>query len=69
MTTSQPISQNFRIVKFVDNTNRCWYYVQKRYMFIFWLITIQKEGFANLEEARQGIQNYLFRKQLNSLSF
>lgn len=59
MTTTQSLISDLRIIEFIDSDNRPWYYVQKRFLFVFWLICVDREGFPSLEMARQSVHHYL----------
>ena len=67
MTTANSLVKDLRIIEFIDDHNRSWYYVQRRFLFVFWLICVDRRGFSSLEQAKQGIYRHQTQHQLDWL--
>jgi len=59
---ARSVLKNLRIVRYIDAQNQTWYYVQRRFMGLFWLISMNREGYASLEMAMQEVQHYVFEQ-------
>lgn len=69
MNKGKFLEGNWRIIESVDEENRSWYYVQKRFLRIFWLICVNREGYPSLESARHGTRNYFLQNPVEYVSY